>query len=117
VQAVLSAESIQPHRFRYWKHSPDPEFEPKMLAVIGLYMQPPQNGRGVILSLSPSARLIPQTGQTIEGGTAPPFDDHRLGDLQRLLDLFVAASGSCQQHDTCSQHIPLRGQRRADYAF
>jgi transposase len=49
VHSVLSAESIQPHRFRYWKHSNDPEFEPKMLAVIGLYMHPPQNA--VVLSV------------------------------------------------------------------
>ena len=49
VQSVLSAESIQPHRFRYWKDSSDPEFEPKMLAVVGLYMQPPQNA--VVLSV------------------------------------------------------------------
>ncbi len=49
VQAVLSAESIQPHRFRYWKHSNDPEFEPKMLAVVGLYLRPPQNA--VVLSV------------------------------------------------------------------
>lgn len=49
VQSVLSAESIQPHRFRYWKDSNDPEFEPKMLAVVGLYMQPPQNA--VVLSV------------------------------------------------------------------
>lgn len=49
VQSVLSAESIQPHRFRYWKDSNDPEFEPKMLAIVGLYMQPPQNA--VVLSV------------------------------------------------------------------
>jgi putative transposase len=49
VQAVLSAEAIQPHRFRYWKDSPDPEFEPKMLAVVGLYLRPPQNA--VVLSV------------------------------------------------------------------
>jgi transposase len=49
VQGVLQAESIQPHRFRYWKHSDDPEFEPKMLAVVGLYMHPPQNA--VVLSV------------------------------------------------------------------
>jgi putative transposase len=49
VQSVLAAESIQPHRFRYWKHSHDPEFEPKMLAIVGLYMQPPQNA--VVLSV------------------------------------------------------------------
>lgn len=49
VRSVLAAESIQPHRFRYWKDSDDPEFEPKMLAVVGLYLQPPQNA--VVLSV------------------------------------------------------------------
>jgi transposase len=49
VQSVLSAESIQPHRFRYWKDSNDPEFEPKRLAIVGLYMHPPQNA--VVLSV------------------------------------------------------------------
>jgi len=49
LRAVWAAESIQPHRFRYWKHSNDPEFEPKMLAVVGLYLQPPQNA--VVLSV------------------------------------------------------------------
>lgn len=49
VRSVLATESIQPHRFRYWKDSDDPEFEPKMLAVVGLYLQPPQNA--VVLSV------------------------------------------------------------------
>ena len=49
VRSVLSSESLQPHRVRYWKDSPDPEFEPKMLAVVGLYLQPPDNA--VVLSV------------------------------------------------------------------
>ncbi len=49
VPAVLAAEAIQPHRVRYWKHSDDPEFEPKMLAVVGLYLHPPENA--VVLSV------------------------------------------------------------------
>lgn len=49
VHRVLSAESIKPHRFRYWKSSTDPEFEPKMLAVVGLYLNPPENA--VVLSV------------------------------------------------------------------
>ncbi len=49
VQSVLSAESIQPHRFRYRKDSNDPEFEPKRLAIVGLYVHPPQNA--VVLSV------------------------------------------------------------------
>lgn len=49
VHDVLSAECIKPHRFRYWKMSNDPEFEPKMLDVVGLYMNPPENA--VVLSV------------------------------------------------------------------
>jgi len=49
VQEVLSGEAIQPHRVRYWKHSEDPEFEPKMLSVVGLYLNPPENA--VVLSV------------------------------------------------------------------
>jgi putative transposase len=49
VRSVLLAESIQPHRFRYWKDSEDPDFEPKRLAVVGLYLEPPQNA--VVLSV------------------------------------------------------------------
>ncbi len=49
VHRVLSAEAIKPHRFRYWKTSSDPEFEPKMLAVVGLYLNPPDNA--VVLSV------------------------------------------------------------------
>jgi transposase len=43
VHSVLSAEDIKPHRVQYWKTSTDPEFEPKMLDIVGLYMNPPQN--------------------------------------------------------------------------
>jgi putative transposase len=48
VHDVLSAQSIKPHRFRYWKTSDDPEFEPKMLDIVGLYLNPPENA--VVLS-------------------------------------------------------------------
>ena len=49
VHRVLWAEAIKPHRFRFWKSSTDPEFEPKMLAVVGLHMDPPENA--VVLSV------------------------------------------------------------------
>lgn len=49
VHDVLSAEDIKPHRFKYWKTSHDPEFEPKMLEIVGLYLSPPENA--VVLSI------------------------------------------------------------------
>lgn len=49
VQEVLSAEKIKPHRYKYWKTSADPDFEPKMMAIVGLYLNPPDNA--VVLSV------------------------------------------------------------------
>jgi putative transposase len=49
VHDVLSAEDIKPHRFQYWKTSTDPEFESKMLNIVGLYLNPPENA--IVLSV------------------------------------------------------------------
>ncbi len=41
---ILSQASIKPHKTEYWcGKSPDPEFEEKQMAIIGLYMNPPEN--------------------------------------------------------------------------
>ncbi|MDE0261343.1 MAG: helix-turn-helix domain-containing protein [Bryobacterales bacterium] len=55
VQSVLRAESVRSHRSRYWKRSEDPEFEPKMLAIIGLYLHLPE--RAVVLSVGEKASI------------------------------------------------------------
>jgi putative transposase len=49
VHDVLSAEDIKPHRVEYWKTSYDPEFEPKMLEIVGLYLNPPEHA--IVLSV------------------------------------------------------------------
>jgi len=44
VQQILSEATIKPHKTEYWcGKSPDPEFEAKQAAIIGLYMNPPEN--------------------------------------------------------------------------
>ena len=44
VNEVLSQGAIKPHKHEYWcGKSPDPEFEEKQAAIIGLYMNPPEN--------------------------------------------------------------------------
>lgn len=43
VYGVLQEHSLHPHRLRTFNFSPDPEFEEKLLEVVGLYMNPPQN--------------------------------------------------------------------------
>ena len=44
VHRILKECSLKPHKVHYWcGKSPDPEFEEKQAAVIGLYMDPPEN--------------------------------------------------------------------------
>jgi transposase len=101
VRSVLSAESIQPHRFRYWKDSDDPEFEPKMLAVVGLYLQPPQNAVVLSVDEKTSIQALDRTQPRL------PMKPHR---IERL-------SHEYKRHGTASLLASLEvhsGQVRAE---
>lgn len=43
VHRTLLEHNLQPHRLRTFNFSPDPRFEEKLLDVVGLYMNPPDN--------------------------------------------------------------------------
>lgn len=44
VHQILKQADLKPHKIEYWcGKSPDPEFESKMLNIVGLYMNPPEN--------------------------------------------------------------------------
>lgn len=43
VHEVLVASSLQPHRIRTFTFSPDPDFEAKLLDIVGLYLHPPEH--------------------------------------------------------------------------
>jgi transposase len=41
---ILKKADLKPHKTEYWcGKSPDPEFEAKMVNIVGLYMNPPEN--------------------------------------------------------------------------
>jgi transposase len=41
---ILKEADLKPHKIEYWcGKSPDPEFESKMVNIVGLYLNPPQN--------------------------------------------------------------------------
>jgi transposase len=42
VHLMLRASGLQPHRLRTFTFSPDPDFEAKLLDVVGLYLNPPE---------------------------------------------------------------------------
>jgi transposase len=43
VHAMLVDSDLQPHRIRTFTFSPDPDFEAKLLDIVGLYLNPPEN--------------------------------------------------------------------------
>lgn len=44
VHQILKQAELKPHKIEYWcGKSPDPEFESKMVNIVGLYMNPPEN--------------------------------------------------------------------------
>jgi hypothetical protein len=40
---------LQPHRIRTFTFSPDPEYEAKLLDIVGLYLNPPENAKDFLL--------------------------------------------------------------------
>jgi len=56
VQNILKSHDLKPHKVEYWcGKSTDPEFEEKMLNVVGLYMNPPENA--LVLSVDEKTQI------------------------------------------------------------
>ena len=56
VHLILKHADLKPHKTEYWcGKSPDPEFESKMLAIVGLYMDPPANA--IVLSVDEKTQI------------------------------------------------------------
>ena len=41
IRRILGAAELRPHKVRYWLHSQDPEFRPKVQRICELYVSPP----------------------------------------------------------------------------
>jgi transposase len=90
VQRVWKLRNLQPHRTRSFKLSNDPEFEKKLVDVVGLYMKPPE--KAVVFSVDEKPQV-----QALERKQAilpmqPNFPEGYPHDYKRngTVDLFVA---------------------------
>src|SRR6202171_11021 len=61
VHAMLNASELQPHRIRTFTFSPDPEFEPKLLDIVGLYLNPPENALVLCVEEKPGIQALDRT--------------------------------------------------------
>ncbi|MDR8394684.1 IS630 family transposase [Aliifodinibius sp. S!AR15-10] len=56
VSEILRGADLKPHKTEYWcGRSPDPEFESKMIDIIGLYLNPPENA--LVLSVDEKTQI------------------------------------------------------------
>lgn len=56
VHRILNEASLKPHKIDQWcGKSPDPEFEPKQTAILGLYLSPPENA--LVLSVDEKSQI------------------------------------------------------------
>ena len=55
VQRIWAARGIQPHRVETFKLSSDPQFEEKLVDVVGLYMNPPE--KAVVLCMDEKSQI------------------------------------------------------------
>lgn len=63
VQRIWRAHGLQPHRFRQFKLSNDPQFVTKLRDVVGLYVDPPAHA--IVLSLDEKSQIhVRKWGQT-----------------------------------------------------
>jgi transposase len=55
VQRIWERHNLQPHRIRTFKKSTDPDFVPKLRAIVGLYMNPPAHA--LVLSVDEKSQI------------------------------------------------------------
>ena len=94
VERVFKDEAIKPHLIKYYHHSSDPEFEEKMLNIIGLYLNPPDNAvvlcvdeKTAIQALDRRQRVLPLKPHGKVKNI--PFEYKRLGTTSLLAALEV----------------------------
>jgi transposase len=55
VQRIWSARGLKPHRVETFKLSNDPQFEEKLVDVVGLYLNPPENA--IVLAMDEKSQI------------------------------------------------------------
>jgi len=80
VQTILAESELRPHKTHYWcGKSTDPEFETKMVDVVGLYLNPPANA--IVLSVDEKTQI-----QALD--RTQPELPMRAGQVRRLTNTY-----------------------------
>jgi len=101
VHQILVSSNLQPHRIRTFTFSPDPEFETKLLDIVGLYLNPPENAlvwcvdeKTGIQALDRTQPLLPLSAKKPRSWT----NEYVRHGTQTLLAALEIASGKVVAH-------------------
>ena len=61
VHLMLRVSHLEPHRLRTFTFSPDPDFEAKLLDVVGLYLNPPEGALVLCVDEKPGIQALDRT--------------------------------------------------------
>ena len=101
VHAMLVAAKLQPHRIRTFPFSPDPDFEAKLLDIVGLYLNPPENACVLCVDEKPSIQALDRTQPLLPLRARKPrswTNEYVRHGTQTLLAALEIATGNVVAH-------------------
>src|SRR6266699_6944453 len=101
VHAMLVAAKLQPHRIRTFGFSPDPDFEAKLLDIVGLYLNPPENAFVLCVDEKPSIQALDRTQPLLPLSAKKPrawTNEYVSHGTQTLIAALEIASGQVVAH-------------------
>src|SRR5438270_1730889 len=101
VHAMLRAAQLQPHRIRTFTFSPDPDFEAKLLDIVGLYLNPPENALVLCVDEKPSIQALDRTQPLLPLSAKKPrswTNEYVRHGTQTLLAALEIATGKVVAH-------------------
>jgi transposase len=101
VHQILVASQLQPHRVRTFTFSPDPDFEAKLLDVVGLYLNPPDNALVLCVDEKTGIQALDRTQPLLPLRAKKPrswTNEYVRHGTQSLLAALEIATGQVQAH-------------------
>jgi hypothetical protein len=95
VQRIWSGRGLKPHLIKTFKLSNDPAFEEKLIDVVGLYLNPPENAVVLCMDEKTSIQALDRTQPSLPmtkgraGTTTSDYKRHGTTTLFAALDVLT----------------------------
>ena len=101
VHKILVESHLQPHRLRTFTFSPDPDFEAKLLDIVGLYLNPPENALVLCVDEKTGIQALDRTQPLLPLSAKKPrawTNEYVRHGTQTLLAALKIATGEVLAH-------------------